>query len=121
MGLRFINIADRLPTELEIRITEMHYKTLEDPIRKRDKKASTKKRLISNSEQVNIVSLTSSIPLPRRERTVDEIKERYYSVARAILVHEGNMDHPIVTKPFNFEAEIRRKNELEKFMMRTRQ
>jgi hypothetical protein len=59
--------------------------------------------------------------MPRRERTVDEIKERYYSIARAILINQGNKDHPIVTKPFNFEAEVRRKNELEKFMMRTKQ
>lgn len=37
------------------------------------------------------------------ERTVDEIKERYYSVAKAILENRGLNDHPIVKKPFNYE------------------
>ena len=59
--------------------------------------------------------------MPRIERTVDEIKDRYYSVARSILVHRGSEGHPIVTRPFNYEAEVRRKKDLEKYMMRSRQ
>ena len=64
---------------------------------------------------------TVETALPRRERTVDEIKDRYYSVTRSILILRGNEGHPIVTRPFNYEAEVRRKKDLEKYMMRSRQ
>ena len=38
------------------------------------------------------------------ERTVDEIKERYYSVAKAVLEIRGQVDHPLVKKPpFSYE------------------
>ena len=55
---------------------------------------------------------------PRRERTVDEVKDRYYSVARAILTHQGCK---ILTRPFDAEAEMRRKKDLEQMQMRTKQ
>ena len=32
----------------------------------------------------------------------------------------GDVENPIVQKPFNFEMEVRRKNNLEKIFMRTR-
>ena len=51
---------------------------------------------------------------------MDELKERYYSVAKEILKHRGEHNHPIVKKPFNYELEVRRKNNLEKIFMRTK-
>ena len=38
-----------------------------------------------------------------KERTVDEIKERYFSVSKAILEYRREYKHPIVEKPFNYE------------------
>lgn len=55
-----------------------------------------------------------------KDRSVDELKNRYYSVAREILKSRGDTDNPIVQKPFNFEMEVRRKNNLEKIFMRTK-
>jgi hypothetical protein len=55
-----------------------------------------------------------------KDRSVDEVKQRYYQVAKAILTLQGSISHPIVQKPFNFEQEVRRKNNLEKLFMRTK-
>ena len=52
---------------------------------------------------------------------MDELKERYYSVAREVLIYRGDNENPIVTKPFSFEMEVRRKNNLEKILMRSRE
>ena len=52
---------------------------------------------------------------------MDELKERYYSVAREVLILRGDNENPIVTKPFSFEMEVRRKNNLEKILMRSRE
>jgi len=112
--LRFINIADRLSEEVSDKIIEQHTKATQNvnvpKLKKRDLKSKTK----AKQEPLETA-------LPRRERTVDEIKDRYYSVARGVLVLRGSDGHPIVTKPFNYEAEVRRKKDLEKYMMRSRQ
>ena len=55
-----------------------------------------------------------------KDRTVDELKDRYYTVSREILNSRGEDDNPIVKQPFNFEMEVRRKNNLEKIFMRTK-
>lgn len=55
-----------------------------------------------------------------KERTVDEIKERYYSVAKAILEGRGVKDHMLIKKPFNYEQEVKRKCNLEKLFLRTK-
>jgi tRNA C32,U32 (ribose-2'-O)-methylase TrmJ len=52
---------------------------------------------------------------------VDEIKDRYYTVAKALLELRGQQDHPIVKKPFNFEQEVKRKINTEKLLMRTKE
>lgn len=41
-------------------------------------------------------------------------------MARVLLEHRGDKEDPIVRKPFNFEMEVRRKNNLEKIFMRTK-
>jgi len=57
----------------------------------------------------------------KSDRSVDELKDRYYTVSKAILEARKDLNHPIVTKPFNYEQEIRRKNNLEKIFMRTKE
>ena len=57
----------------------------------------------------------------KSDRSVDELKDRYYTVAKALLQAKGDASHPIVTRPFNFEQELRRKNNLEKIFMRTKE
>ena len=58
---------------------------------------------------------------PPKDRTVDELKDRYYSVSRALLQSRNEVKHPIVTVPFNYEQEVRRKFNLEKVFMRTKE
>jgi hypothetical protein len=41
--------------------------------------------------------------IQKSDRTVDELKDRYYSVAKALLEAKGQKSHPIVQKPFSFE------------------
>jgi hypothetical protein len=55
------------------------------------------------------------------DRTVDELKERYYSVAKAVLEARGQFDHPIVKRPFSYEQEVKRKVNNEKLFMRTKE
>ena len=55
------------------------------------------------------------------ERTVDEIKDRYYSVSKAVLEHRGSLEHTIVKKPFNYEQEVKRKCNIEKLFLRTKE
>ena len=50
------------------------------------------------------------------ERTVESLKDRYYSVARTILEHRKLFDHPIIKSGYNYEQEIKRRTYLEKTM-----
>ena len=50
------------------------------------------------------------------ERTVESLKDRYYSVARTILEHRRLFDHPIIKSGYNYEQEIKRRTYLEKTM-----
>ena len=50
------------------------------------------------------------------ERTVESLKDRYYSVARTILEHRKNFDHPIIKSGYNYEQEMKRRIFLEKTM-----
>lgn len=104
-NLRFIVIADRFSDEVKDRIDLLECQndqTLnhKQRTRKREIKAATKNAV--------------------KDRTVDELKARYYSVAKEVLTMRGETDNAIVKKPFNFEMEVRRKNNLEKIYMRTR-
>ena len=42
-------------------------------------------------------------------------------MSKEILTLRGETKNPIVVKPFNFELEVRRKNNLEKLFMRTKE
>jgi len=57
----------------------------------------------------------------KSDRSVEELKDRYFSVSSAILQARGQSNHPIVQKPFCFENEVRRKVNLEKILMRTKE
>ena len=48
------------------------------------------------------------------ERTIESLKDRYYSVARVLLENRKMFDHPIVKYCFNYEQEMKRRNYLEK-------
>ena len=50
------------------------------------------------------------------ERTVETLKDRYYSVARIMLEHRRLFDHPIIKSGYNYEQEIKRRTYLEKTM-----
>jgi len=78
-NMRFIVIADKFASEHQDRIDAMNCVTTVKPPpkgRKRELKAAGKKIA--------------------KDRTVDELKERYYSVAAEILKLRGDHEHPIV-------------------------
>ena len=101
-SLRFIVIADRFNYELAEQEAKRDCTALpKSKLRKRDQKVQAKRVV--------------------KDRTVDEIKDRYYSVSKEILTLRGETKNPIVLKPFNFELEVRRKNNLEKLFMRTKE
>ena len=53
------------------------------------------------------------------ERTVESLKDRYYSVARTILESRKMFDHPIIKSGYNYEQEMRRRTYLEKTMKKS--
>ncbi|MED6168579.1 swr complex subunit [Stylosanthes scabra] len=59
-------------------------------------------------------------------RTVEELKDRYYSVSRAILIARASSSgdvatHPLVKEPYNVSQEIERKRALSMVLSQTRQ
>ena len=56
-----------------------------------------------------------------QDRTVEEIKNRYYTCARHLLYYcREQKEHPIVQRPYNIQYEQRRKFNMEKIMSRTK-
>ena len=55
------------------------------------------------------------------ERTVEDLKERYYSLSRLVLELRGVTDHPILQLPYNVQYECKRKAQLEKYVLRTKE
>ena len=53
------------------------------------------------------------------ERTVESLKDRYYSVAKIILENRKMFDHPIIKSGYNYEQEMKRRTYLEKTMNKT--
>lgn len=54
------------------------------------------------------------------QRTVEELKDRYYSCSKVLLEERKEEEHSIVKKPFNYDYEVKRKYFLEKLYMRTK-
>jgi len=50
------------------------------------------------------------------KRTIESLKDRYYSIAKIILEHRKLYDHPIIKSGYNNEQEIFRRNYLAKIM-----
>jgi hypothetical protein len=42
-------------------------------------------------------------------------------VSKRMLENNGDYNHPIVKKPYNYEYEVRRKSNLEKLFLRTKE
>lgn len=55
-----------------------------------------------------------------KDRSIEEIKNWYYSCAKALLEAWGNIEHPICQKPYNFEYEVWWKYNLDKLFLWTK-
>ena len=55
------------------------------------------------------------------QRTIEELKDRYYTIAKKLCEIRGDLEHPVVKKPYNYDYEVKRKYYLEKLFMRTKQ
>lgn len=53
------------------------------------------------------------------KRSIEELKDRYFSIAKRLLESRGDVNNQLVKKPFNFNYEVRRKINLEKIFLRT--
>ena len=113
-GLRFIVIADRFGDEIQERFKQISCtgKAVNGVVKKGTASSSLRGR---RGREAKAASKRVF-----KDRSVDELKDRYYKVAREVLILRDQKDNDIVTKPFNFEMEVRRKNNLEKIFMRTR-
>eukprot|EP00347_Sterkiella_histriomuscorum_P001401 403372177 len=126
-SLRFIIIADRFEEDVD---EDEEQKLIEQYSmngingKKRELKAKEKQDQKMNKALIGSGSDKAQETKPSvrfHERTVDEIKDRYYAVAKAILEYRGDVENQIVKKPFNFEQEIKRKCNLEKLFLRTKE
>ena len=52
----------------------------------------------------------------KQDRSVEELKERYYSICRKVLEHRKNFDHPILKSGYSYEQEIKRRACLERII-----
>lgn len=53
-----------------------------------------------------------------QERTIEELKDRYYSICRRILESRKIYDHPILKSGYNYEQEMKRRSYIERTMNR---
>lgn len=58
---------------------------------------------------------------PKYFRTIEELKERFYSVTRKVLGVRGEKSHPLYNYKYDPEYEKIRKFELEKYLMRNKE
>lgn len=54
-------------------------------------------------------------------RTVEELKDRYYSVARRVLEARKQFDHPILKSGYTYEHELKRRAYLERTINKTKE
>jgi DNA methyltransferase 1-associated protein 1 len=54
-----------------------------------------------------------------KDRTIEELKDRYYSVSRKLLETRGIHDHPIIKSGYNYEQEMKRRAYLERTINRS--
>ena len=53
------------------------------------------------------------------ERTVEGLKDRYYSICRKVLENRKMFDHPILKSGYNYEQELKRRAYIERTMNRS--
>jgi DNA methyltransferase 1-associated protein 1 len=58
---------------------------------------------------------------PEYNRTLEELKHRYYSIARRILEDRKIYNHPIIKSGYNYEQEMKRRACLERIISRTKE
>jgi DNA methyltransferase 1-associated protein 1 len=56
-----------------------------------------------------------------QNRTIEELKDRYYSVARRLLEERKIFDHPIIKSGYNYEQEMKRRAYLERTIVKTKE
>ena len=127
--LRFVVIADRFSLALKETYDRSHVgrldldhlcKTATDfetqkPASEADVKAMRKRDLKTIEKYIHVQKMDERA----FERTVEEIKYRYYEVARALLKFRGQTDHRYFKFPeYDIEKEIYRKNNWERVMYR---
>lgn len=54
-------------------------------------------------------------------RTIEELKDRYYSVARRLLEERKIFDHPIIKSGYNYEQEMKRRAYLERNIVKSKE
>ncbi len=54
-------------------------------------------------------------------RTIEELKDRYYSVARRLLEDRKILEHPIIKSGYNYEQEMKRRAYLERTILKTKE
>lgn len=52
----------------------------------------------------------------KQDRSVEELKERYYSICRKVLEQRKNFDHPILKSGYSYEQEVKRRACLERII-----
>src|SRR5690606_30810154 len=58
---------------------------------------------------------------PQYNRTLEELKHRYYSLAKRILEERKIYNHPILKSGYNYEQEMKRRACLERIISRTKE
>ncbi|XAR58358.1 hypothetical protein NMG60_11013730 [Bertholletia excelsa] len=105
-----------------IKYTDEEYeKFLEDPMWTREETD----QLFDLCERFDLrfIVIADRFPSPR---TVEELKDRYYSVSRAILIARAPSaddvsGHPLIKEPYNVSQEIERKRALSMVLSQTKQ
>jgi len=54
-------------------------------------------------------------------RTIEELKHRYYSIAKRLLEQRKDYDHPIIKSGYNYEQEMKRRACLERMISKTKE
>lgn len=127
--LRFVVIADRFSLALKETYDRSHVGKLDlehlcrtatdfatqKPASEADVKAIRKRDLKTIEKYLRVQTMDERA----FERTIEEIKYRYYEVARALLKFRGQTDHRYLKFPeYDIEKEIYRKNNWERVMYR---
>eukprot|EP00826_Nyctotherus_ovalis_P049573 TRINITY_DN6005_c0_g3_i1.p1 TRINITY_DN6005_c0_g3~~TRINITY_DN6005_c0_g3_i1.p1 ORF type:complete len:541 (+),score=206.40 TRINITY_DN6005_c0_g3_i1:109-1731(+) len=106
-----------------VKYTDEEYKTLIDPLDSGWTKEETD-RLWDLCERYDLRFIVVQDRFnmgTAQKRSIEELKTRYYSVARMLLENRGDVNHPVVRRPYNAEYELRRKSNLQKFYSRTQE